>query len=154
MLLFCWQFSSGVVPGPPCAALLGSPTWTSVILPKSPPCLSSSLLSSVIQPRLFNAVDFRRVVQEFKLLRNTSISIYGCSEKLHWFLSMKAIPQHWSNSRQLNKTFNELLLFGCVQKSEQRFCCWKVSRLYTLHWVHYLGILIAQLDQMACSQLQ
>lgn len=70
MFVFCWRFFAGGVPGPPWASLLGSPTGTSAVLPKSPPQPSPALLSSVVQPCLFNAVDFSRVGQEFKLLRN------------------------------------------------------------------------------------
>lgn len=72
MFIFCWRISAGGVPVPACTDLLGSLTQTSVVLPKSPPRLSLPLPSSVIRPCLFNTVDFSRVGQEFKLLRNIS----------------------------------------------------------------------------------
>lgn len=119
MFVSCWEFSSGGVPGPLWAALLGSPTWTSVILPKSPTRLSPSLLSSVVQLCLFNAADFRRVVQEFKLLRNTSRRFMGVRRS---FIDFSAWKQY-HNTEAILGDLTRLLMNCCylvVFKSQNR----------------------------------
>lgn len=93
------------------------------------PQLSLSLLSSAIQPAPFHAVDFSRVGHESKLLSNISRWFMHVWEGVIDFSAWKQCRNTNTTLRQSNTFFKELLLFGCVQKTEQRFCCRKVSRL-------------------------
>lgn len=68
-------------------------------------------LSSVLQPCLFNVVSFSGVGQEFKLLRNISRWFMDTWKGFIDFLAWKPFHNTEKYSSQLNKSFNELLLF-------------------------------------------